>query len=94
MKSGETSDPNAPTRPPKIWVLADERRGTANQALGVADALGLDYEIKDITHSSLARLPNFLLGASRLGLSRELRPSPRPNTSFGPRLQKYLSSTR
>jgi mitochondrial fission protein ELM1 len=54
---------------PTIWVLADERRGTANQALGVAEALGLPFEVKDIRHGALARLPNLLLGASRLGLS-------------------------
>jgi mitochondrial fission protein ELM1 len=49
--------------------LADERRGTANQALGVAEALGLPFEVKDIRHGALARLPNILLGASRVGLS-------------------------
>ena len=54
---------------PLIWVLADERRGTANQALGVAEALGLPFEVKDIRHGVLARLPNFLLGASRVGLT-------------------------
>jgi len=56
---------------PLIWVLADERRGTANQALGVATALGLPFEVKDIRHGPLARLPNLLLGASRLGLAAE-----------------------
>ena len=53
---------------PLIWVLADERRGTANQALGVAEALGLPFEVKDIRHGLFAKLPNILLGASRLGL--------------------------
>ena len=59
----------APLIWPKIWVLADERRGTANQALGVAEALGLPFEVKDIRHGALARLPNILLGASRIGLT-------------------------
>ena len=57
-----------------IWVLADERRGTANQALGVAEALGqmtgLAFDVKDIRHGPLARLPNLVLGASRIGLAR------------------------
>lgn len=53
---------------PLIWVLADERRGTANQALGVAEALGLPFAVKDIRHGLFAKLPNILLGASRLGL--------------------------
>jgi mitochondrial fission protein ELM1 len=50
-------------------VLADERRGTANQALGVAEALSVPFEVKDIRHGALARLPNVLLGASRVGLT-------------------------
>ncbi len=56
---------------PLIWVLADERRGTANQALGVAEALGLPFQVKDIRHGLLAKLPNILLGASRLGLAAD-----------------------
>ena len=61
------------TRGPLIWVLADERRGTAAQALGVAEALGLPYETKAIHHSALARLPNALVGATLVGLSGESR---------------------
>ena len=54
---------------PLIWVLADERRGTANQALGVAEALGLAFEVKEIAHAPLSRLPNTLLGASLRGMT-------------------------
>lgn len=54
---------------PLIWVLADERRGTANQALGVAQALGLPFEVKEVAHGPLSRLPNALLGASRRGMT-------------------------
>lgn len=56
------------TGAPRIWVLADDRPGNANQALGVAEALGLDLTIKTIRYGPLARLPNALLGASLLGL--------------------------
>lgn len=63
------------TESPKIWVLVDERRGTANQALGVAEALGqltgVAFEVRDVCHGPLARLPNILLGASRLGMTAE-----------------------
>lgn len=52
-----------------IWVLADPRAGTAAQALGIAERLGLPFEVKPLAFSALARLPNALLGASRLGLS-------------------------
>ena len=47
-----------------IWVLKDERAGTGNQALGVADALGADYQIKELELAPMGRLPNLLLGAS------------------------------
>ena len=56
---------------PIVWVLADERRGTASQAVAVADALGFSYTVKDVRHGPLARLPNALLGASRLGMTAE-----------------------
>jgi mitochondrial fission protein ELM1 len=56
-----------------LWVLADERRGTAAQALGVAEALGVPYETKTIRHSALARLPNALLGASLTGVHSDSR---------------------
>ena len=53
---------------PLAWVLADQRQGTANQCLGVADAFGGAYEVKEIGHSALAVLPNIFLGSSLAGL--------------------------
>jgi mitochondrial fission protein ELM1 len=58
--------------------LADQRQGTANQCLGVADALGSPYEIKEIPHSSLAYLPNFILQSSLAGLQADHRDHIRP----------------
>ena len=49
---------------PLIWVLKDERPGTGNQAHGVAEALGLKFQIKFLELSKVGRLPNILLGAS------------------------------
>ncbi len=52
---------------PLIWVLVDPRAGTANQALGVADKLGLAFVEKPLEYSGFARLPNF--GASLRALT-------------------------
>lgn len=65
--------PSAPRTTPLIWVLKDERPGTASQCLGVAEALGLPYEVKFLTYGALGRLPNVLLGASLSGLTSNCR---------------------
>jgi mitochondrial fission protein ELM1 len=56
-----------------VWVLADDRAGNVSQVIGVAQALGYLYEIKNINYNILAGLPNFLLGASLLGLDSSSR---------------------
>ncbi len=43
-----------------IWVLLDDKVGHQNQALGVAEALGFPYTIKQLAYHKLARLPNSL----------------------------------
>ncbi len=53
---------------PLIWVLTDDRPGTATQALAVADALGQAYVEKPLRYDGLARLPNVLRGASLIGI--------------------------
>jgi uncharacterized protein len=55
--------------PQPIWVLADDRPGNANQALGVAEALGWPFLVKSLRYGPLARLPNLLQGASLRGLT-------------------------
>ncbi len=57
--------------PPTVWVLKDPRAGTAAQALGVAEALGCPFEVKDLDYNPLSRLPNVLIGAGTAGLTRE-----------------------
>lgn len=69
LATGPHADPSQPL----IWVLADQRQGTANQCLGVADAMGGGYQIKTIRHSALARLPNLFLGGGLAGLEGALR---------------------
>lgn len=60
-------------QPLRIWVLADDRAGNVAQALGVAEALERPFEVKDIRYSPLARLPNAIQGATRLGVTPETR---------------------
>ena len=41
----------------RIWVLADPRAGTANQAIGIAERLGRPFRIIDLDWGLMARLP-------------------------------------
>ena len=45
--------------------------GCRNQAVGVADALKFDYEIKVLELSTLGRLPNIILGASLIAITND-----------------------
>lgn len=66
------------TGSPRIWVLADDRAGNANQALGVAEALGLPFAVREIRYGLLSALPNVVLGASTLGLTQATRAALKP----------------
>ncbi|MDO8606499.1 MAG: mitochondrial fission ELM1 family protein [Phaeospirillum sp.] len=57
----------------RVWVLADDRVGNVSQCLGVAEALGLAYEVKTIRYNRLGALPNVLRGAGLLGVAGECR---------------------
>lgn len=51
-------DPNTP-RPlsdAKAWIITDGKAGMVVQACGVADALGLDYEMKDVHPTGIWRV--------------------------------------
>ena len=63
---------------PRVWVIKDKREGTGNQATSLADALGYDYEIKELDSSPFAKLPNFLLGNSLLSISETCKKQLRP----------------
>lgn len=64
--------------PASIWVLADDRPGNANQALGVAEALDLPFAVRHIRYGPLSALPNAWLGASLAGLAPSARDELRP----------------
>ena len=55
----------------KVWLILDDRMGNINQIKGVGEALGWPMEEKKISYNHWIRLPNFLRGASTLGICPE-----------------------
>jgi len=53
-----------------IWALVDDRAGNRSQVVGVAEAVGRPYELKELAYGPLARLPNAFLGSTFMGLSK------------------------
>ena len=62
-----------PQEAPLIWALTDDRAGNVAQTLGVAEALGRPFQVKDLRYNPLARLPAVLQGALLIGLTPESR---------------------
>ncbi len=65
-------------QPPLVWVLGSDKPGHTTQSIGLAEALGWPYEVKQLRFRSLvARLHTWLqapfgtLGASLVGLRRD-----------------------
>jgi len=58
---------------PLVWLLIDDRTGDENQVRGVAEALGLRYQVQDLEYTAAAQLPNFIMGPTFGGLSRQSR---------------------
>lgn len=59
----------------EIWVLADNRAGNYSQAIGLADEIGGNRKIVNLTYGPFALLPNFFLGVSIASLSKETKES-------------------
>lgn len=57
----------------RVWLLIDDRAGNKSQVLGVARALGLPFEIKNIEYTAAAALPNYMLMASFSMLTQSSR---------------------
>lgn len=57
----------------KVWILIDDRAGSNSQARGVAKVLGWPSEEKEIVYNNWAKLPNFLKGATLIGIKKESR---------------------
>ncbi len=58
---------------PAVWVLLDDRAGNRSQVLGVAEALGLRFQVQELAYTPAAALPNFFVGASFAGLTASSR---------------------
>ena len=62
-----------PAAGPAVWLLIDDRAGNRSQCLGVAEALGLKFEVRGLEYTAAGALPQFILGASFFGLTAKSR---------------------
>lgn len=58
---------------PEMLILLDRRPGTASQAIGLAEEIGLNYQIINLDYGLLAALPNIILSDSLKSLTKESR---------------------
>ena len=65
------TSPGPADAPPRVWVLVDPRAGTAAQALGIAERLGVPFLTVPLAWGPLARLP--IPWPSLLGLAAGAR---------------------
>ncbi|WP_043363580.1 mitochondrial fission ELM1 family protein [Belnapia sp. F-4-1] len=73
---------------PAVWVLADPRAGTAAQALGIAERLGVPFRVIELQWGRLARWPipwPSLAGLTTEARSRVIDPWPSLTLSAGRR---------
>ena len=74
--SAQTADagiaPQSAASRPMVWVLTGSRVGDNNQMLALADALGLPFEIKQLTYNRLRRFA-FLRDRRLVYLTRQAR---------------------
>ncbi len=57
----------------KVWLLLDDRAGNRNQCLGVASALSMPYDVKELRYSAWAKLPNIFTTRLMFGIRRQSR---------------------
>src|SRR5690348_12916352 len=57
----------------RVWALLGPHRGDNNQALALAEALGLPFEEKRLRYNQLRRLQPALLGATLKSVAAEVR---------------------
>lgn len=53
-----------------VWVLADSRVGNLNQAIALAEKMGLNYELKHLEYNCFGKLPNCLLALSPIHVKK------------------------
>ena len=56
-----------------IWLLLDDRKGSVNQAQGIAQAIGdrLNIIEKKLVYNRWASLPNWIRGKTLLGVDQQ-----------------------
>jgi mitochondrial fission protein ELM1 len=64
--------------PPTLWILADNRPGHVGQSLGLAQRLGVYYDVKTLRFNALGALPACVQAANFLTLKRGSRLSLQP----------------
>lgn len=52
-----------------IWVLTDDRIGSNNQSIALAEQISANYITKKIEYNNLIKLPNFIRRCSLLGIN-------------------------
>ncbi len=63
---------------PRVWLLTDDRPGHRTQVVGLARGLGWPWDEKRLAFNWLNRLPNQILGASRISLDPASTPCAQP----------------
>jgi mitochondrial fission protein ELM1 len=56
-----------------VWVLVDNKVGSSKQAIALAEILGYGHEIKKVTYTAWAKLPNFFPLLDRFILDKSSR---------------------
>jgi mitochondrial fission protein ELM1 len=57
----------------EIWILGDDRPGTVSQSIALAEEIGFEYKVINLTYSSFSKLPNCFFGKSLLRLDKKSR---------------------
>lgn len=55
-----------------VWVLTDDKVGSNNQSIAVAENLSMYYKIKKIVYNSFIKLPNFIRKDTLIGINKSL----------------------
>lgn len=57
----------------EIWILVDNRPGNYSQAIGLANEIGFESRIINISYGFFSFLPNFILRSSLFGVARDTK---------------------
>jgi len=66
----------------EILILGDDRAGTVSQSIGLAQEIGLNYQIIKLNYNKLSVLPNFLFSQSLIRLENSSKAELEKITDF------------